>query len=129
MLENEVIEKLKECFLSAKPQDTNEQRSLNVFGDDWEYQNLMRQRVPISIECLQSDKAFEHIYDCYDEAEARAFGLSDNFENIIDPVLIIQQEEQEPLAVMNWNVAIAMLQALYVNGEVSDDEEDHATKH
>jgi hypothetical protein len=130
MLEQQITERLKNAFVSRADEimDTDsDPRPMNIFGEDLELTNIMRQRLPLSIECLKSDKTFEDIYDCYDNAEARAISIDDD--KILQPVLFIQQGEEEPLAIMNCDLAIALFQALYVNGEVSDEEENHATKH
>jgi hypothetical protein len=130
MLEQQITERLKNAFVSRADEimDTDsDPRPMNIFGEDLELTNIMRQRLPLSIECLKSDKTFEDIYDCYDNAEARATSIDDD--KILQPVLFIQKGEEEPLAIMNCDLAIALFQALYVNGEVSDEEENHATKH
>ena len=65
MLEQQITERLKDAFVSRADEmiDANsDPRPMNIFGEDLELTNIMRQRLPLSIQCLKSDKTFEDIY-------------------------------------------------------------------
>ena len=77
MLEHTIQDKLRETFptrLDLTPEELAEPRPFNVFGEDCILDNAVRQRLPLSLETMHSDEAFETIYECYDNAEARHSG-------------------------------------------------------
>ena len=77
---------------------------------------------------MHSDEAFETIYECYDNAEARASSVDDD--RALSPVLFIQQGDEEPLAILHWELLISLLQLQYVYGGDATDETDiQITKH
>jgi hypothetical protein len=131
MLEQTIQNKLREIFptrLDLTPEELAEPRPFNIFGEDCILDNFMRQRLPLSIETMQSDEAFETVYDCFNKVEARAFSVDD--EKILNPILFIQQGDEEPLAILNWELLINLLQLQYVYGEdVTDETETEVTKH
>ena len=131
MLEQTIQDKLRETFptrLDLTPEELAEPRPFNVFGEDCILDNAVRQRLPLSLETMHSDEAFETIYECYDNAEARASSVDDD--RALSPVIFIQQGDEEPLAILHWELLISLLQLQYVYGGDATDETDiQITKH
>ena len=128
VLQDTVAQSLQDIFVGMTElpdEDHIVGRPMSAHGEDIIFSNLIRERVPVSIECKFSEKGYSKIYKDYAQAAQQAVDVG-NEGSLLEPIVVVQQGDEEPLVCMDWSYAIGLIYTQYMQGSPFDGVEEQS---
>ena len=126
VLQETVAQSLRDIFVDMTDLPDGDHitgRPMSAHGEDIIFSNLIRERVPVSIECKFSEKGYGKIYKDYGQAAEQAIEIA-NEGSLLEPIVVIKQGDEEPLVCMDLSYAIDLIYTRYIQGSPFDGLED-----
>ena len=126
VLQDTVAQSLQDIFVGMTELPDEDHiigRPMSAHGEDIIFSNLIRERVPVSIECKFSEKGYNKIYKDYAQAAEQAIEIA-NEGSLLEPIVVIKQGDEEPLVCMDLSYAIDLIYTRYIQGSPFDGLDD-----